>query len=159
MRAGLSAGPAATQTIDVLERGREFAFSLEPASVRSGSGPRLRDRAKHAYTTEPRRAQGRCPAHFCSALRTLSDALHRADRTRSRCQFARAGSLRGHGSCAGSRPQHGLKPMPSRSVPPSWPQAVHRPHRLSLSLEVSGPPRMTAQAMVRAPRRVQHGWG
>jgi hypothetical protein len=51
--------------------------------------------------------------------------------------------------------------MPSQSVAPSWPQAVHRSHRLSLSLEESRYPRMTgtAQAMVRAPRRVQHGWG
>ena len=108
----------------MLERGREFGFGLELASVSSGSGPRpCRDRAKHAYTTEPRRAQGGCPAHFCSALHTLSEALPRADRTQSRCHFAQAGCLRGRGGCAGSRPQHRLRSMPSQSVASSWPQA------------------------------------
>ena len=109
----------------MLERGASShaARSLTTSDlVRSGSGPR-RYRAKHAYTTEPRRAECRCPAHFCGAVHTLSEALHRADRTQSRCQSALAASLRGRSGCAGSRPQHRLRSMPSQSVASSWPQA------------------------------------
>ena len=147
------------------------AWSLTTSNlVRSGSGPTLGYRAKHGYTTKPRRAECCCPAHFCGAVHTLSEALHRADRTQSRCQSARASPLRGHGGCAGSRPQHRLRQMPVQSVAPSWPRAVRRAHGLSLSLEVSGPHRMTGTAqgigsdlylepLVRAPRTVQHGRG